>query len=106
MLNLNVLRFHVFSYQGVKSKNKEAQTEDAEHPTKRVCTRQQRKQALSQSKSSLETTPSRSAHPNDVELLSDSSCEDLQPPLSKYSLKHQEEEARIRESVVGIFCFI
>ncbi|XP_021828980.1 uncharacterized protein LOC110769339 [Prunus avium] len=85
--------------EGVKSKNKEAQTEDAEHPTKRVCTRQQRKQALSQSKSSLETTPSRSAHPNDVELLSDSSCEDLQPPLSKYSLKHQEEEARIRESV-------
>lgn len=92
----------------MKSKNKEAQTEDAERPTKRLWTRQQRKQALSQSKSksSLGTTPSRSAHPNDVELLSDSSCEDLQPPLCKYSLKHQEEEARIRESVVGIFFFI
>ncbi|KAH0993720.1 hypothetical protein GBA52_005203 [Prunus armeniaca] len=89
----------ILESEGVKSKNKEAQTEDAEHPTKRLCTRQQRKQALSQSKSSLETTPSRSAHPNDVELLSDSSCDDPQPPLSKYSLKHQEEEARIRESV-------
>ncbi|PQM41333.1 uncharacterized protein Pyn_35480 [Prunus yedoensis var. nudiflora] len=79
---------------GVKSKNKKAlsydKTEDVELPTKRLCTSQRKKQALSLSKSSLEKTPSRSAHSNE-DLLSDSSSEELQTLSRRTVLRHQDE---------------
>lgn len=109
MLNLNVLKFHEFLYQGVKSKNKKAlsydKTEDVELPTKRLCTSQRKKQAVSLSKSSLEKTPSRSAHLND-DLFSDSSSEELQTLSRRTVLRHQEEEVLIHESKVSTFWFI
>lgn len=92
----------------MKSKNKKAlsydKTEDVELPTKRLCTSQRKKQALSLSKSSLEKTPSRSAHSND-DLLSDSSSEELQTLSRRTVLRHQEE-VLIHESKVSTFWFI
>ncbi|XP_061993038.1 uncharacterized protein LOC133710914 [Rosa rugosa] len=88
------------SKRELKSKNKEAppdnNTEVFELPTKRLYTRQQKKQALSLSKSCMEIPPSRRAHQSDDDLFTDS--EEAQPLLKRTRLRDQEGEAMICDS--------
>lgn len=99
MLIINFLLVHVSLYQEVKSKNKEVSpyddTEVVKLPAKRLYTRQQKKQALSFSKS-------RRAHQSDDVLFSDS--EEAQPLLKRNCLRGQEEKSLICDTKVTIIC--
>lgn len=94
-----ILLVHVSLYQEVKSKNKEAppydDTEGVKLPAKRLYTRQQKKQALSLSKS-------KRAHQSDEDLFSDS--EEAQPLLKRSCLRGQEEKPLIWDAKVTILC--
>lgn len=98
MLIIHVLLVHVSLYQEVKSKNKESplydDTEVVKLPAKRLYTRQQKKQALSLSKSGR-------AHQSDDDLFSDS--EEAQPLLKKNCLRGEEEKVLICDAKVTIF---
>ncbi|VVA28021.1 PREDICTED: histone-lysine N-methyltransferase [Prunus dulcis] len=87
--------------KGVRLKKKEApsydKTEVVELPTKRYCTRQQKKQALSpleHSTSCLEKSPlKRARQSNEDNLFSDSEeSEDSQPLVRRSRRRHQERE--------------
>ncbi|XP_050373382.1 uncharacterized protein LOC126791032 [Argentina anserina] len=99
------------SKQKLKLKKKEASpdnttncTEVVERPTKRLYTRQQKKQESSVSKSCMEVPPSRRAHQSDDDdddLFSDS--EEVQPLLKRTRLRGQEGEAMIRDLKGAIY---